>query len=143
MAFTIRGKMEVYGAGRSENEVARVASTALRALSVMNLLRYTITDIRQLASGEGGIADIISLTTNSIILMYQLQRLMATNIALAGALKVAIGVAGGPTVVGTVGGLIIGGAIAGYGMYQYSQSRMPIYRDQELRRLASRSIGIQ
>ena len=135
--------MAIHGAATAENDMLRVASAALRALSIINLTRYVITDIQQLASGKGGFGDIISLTTNSIILMYQLQQLMIANIALAGTLKVAVGLAGGPTAVGIVGGLVIGGAIAGYGMYQYNQSRMPIYRDQELRRLASRSIGIQ
>ena len=143
MAFTVRGKMAIHGAATAEHDMLRVASAALRALSIINLTRYVITDIQQLASGKGGFGDIISLTTNSIILMYQLQQLMIKNLALAGTLKIAIGLMGGPIGVAAGAGLIIGGAVAGYGMYQYGQGVGRVQGGWDQRRAAARAIGIQ
>lgn len=62
--------------------------------------------------GAVGTKIVVSMATSSILLMYRLQTLMSANIALAGSLKMAIGLLGGPAMIGAGLG-IAGGVLAG------------------------------
>jgi len=133
--------MAMTGASATKSEMMAIAGIALRALSAANLLRYTIQDIRDLASGKGGLGDIISLGTNSILLMYQLSQILKINLVLSSALNASI-LAGaamyGPMIIGA--GVAIGGIMLGQG---YARGEAAVRNEQSTRRNAARALGLQ
>jgi len=137
MSVTIRARMAMTGASETKSEMMVIAGTALRALSAANLLRYTIKDIRDLASGKGGLADIISLSTNSILLMYQLNMLLKANIALSGILKASLFAYSVPIALGAT--LLLGGAA----IVNRQMQTDVMTGERNTRRDAARALGIQ
>jgi len=67
------------------NENLRVG---IRMLSTMQLLRFTVKDISDITSGKGGLADMLSLSTNLLLLTINLNYLLKEQIKLESALAV-------------------------------------------------------
>ena len=72
-----------------EKQLRNTFGTAINAVSSLQLLRFAMVDISQIASGKGGIGDILSLTTTSIILIYRVNQLLRAQIVLQTALNAA------------------------------------------------------
>jgi len=106
--------------------------TGLDILSTMQLLRFSIRDVQQLATGRGGLGDILSLGTSAILLMYRLRTLMGAE-AMASIMGSLAGIKAG--LIGALGPLglgVIGGVALGGGMLMAMRGIESYYR--ELRR---------
>jgi hypothetical protein len=130
---------------QKQKELSNVLGTSLSLVTTLQLARFGITDIIQLASGKGGIQDVLSLATTSIIMIYRVNMLLQNQIALQHALNAAkaIGMMLGLTYGGPMLGLLAAGAVVGgyqlYAGWQQAQ-RAPELEQQRLRELAYKTI---
>lgn len=124
-----------------ERQLQNVFGTAINAVSTLQLLRYGMNDIKQIAEGKGGIGDILSLTTTSIITLFRVNQLLQSQIVLQTALNAARaiglalgGIAPATLAIGAIGIGYLG--VQAYGQYAFKS----MYDDQRLRAQAYRSI---
>lgn len=124
-----------------EKQLQAVFGTAINTVSTLQLLRYGMNDLKQIAEGKGGIGDILSLTTTSIITIFRVNQLLQNQIALQLALNAARavglalgGVAPATLAIGALGAVYLGAQA--YSQYAFRS----MYDDQRLRASAYRSI---
>ena len=70
-----------------------LAPSILQAISTINLVRFSILELRRLSEGKGGIGEVLSITINMILLLHRLSRMMEETMALQQA-SIAIGIMG-------------------------------------------------
>jgi len=116
---------------------------ALNVVSVLQLTRFAIKDIQDLASGKGGIGDILSLSTSLLLLQFRLNQLLQTNIALSGTLATVSAATGlGPLGLGIAAGVTIGGVIIGGLAWQQQQRMAQQAADRALREQIAQTLGL-
>jgi len=167
MRMGIRTQMRMSGAGRAKSEAQSVSReykqldlfmkevetkqrgvqmwqyNALTYVSTLQLARFSLKDIQDIASGKGGIGDMLSLTTSLILLHYNLNRILQTNIALTGTLQAMSAAVGGPGALGLIAGTLIGSAAIGGLALAREQQMAPIRAERAMRQQAASAIGIQ
>jgi hypothetical protein len=80
--------------------------SSLGLVTNIQLIRYAVNDIQQLASGKGGLGDVLSLATTSIILITKINQLLQLQITLKTVSKLLSAATGDPAaMVGLVVGL--------------------------------------
>ena len=90
------------------NNTAALSSglkSSLGLVTNIQLARYALSDLQQLASGKGGLGDVLSLATTSIILISKLNNLLQLQIVLKQASLILSAASGN---VGAMAGLVIG-----------------------------------
>lgn len=124
-------QLDLYGKEvlpRMERRLNDNLRLGLDVLSTVQLLRFSMRDIQELATGKGGLEDVLSLGTSAILLMYRLNTL-TQGLAAAKVASMVTGIAGalGPVGLGITGGMALGGGILmglrGLSMYQREQER--------------------
>lgn len=83
--WTTQGTKEIQEAKKkikaSKEELTEMAGMGLELLTVASLSRSVIKDLKDLATGEGGLADIISMATSLIIIYFDILRIQALVMA--------------------------------------------------------------
>ena len=108
---------------------------AIDLLSTVQLTRFAMKDIVDIASGEGGIDDILSLLVTIVLLNIRVQQQLQRNIALQNTLNATAALNPLTTTQTIIAGAIVGGAIIGGLAYMSSSAQR---RERELRRQAYR-----
>ena len=105
---------------RATSDLKRQLRMGLDVISVLQLARFTMEDLSDLVTGKGGLGDILSLATSSILLLYRLQTLLEMNIALGATLQTIIS----SIPLGPVGlALGVGALVGGLGAYYLTRPR--------------------
>jgi len=127
-----------------EKQMQNAFSSTINLVSTLQLLRYGMNDIKQIAEGKGGIGDILSLTTTATITIFRINEMLrdqtklqiALNVARAAGLLLA-GVS--PVTLGVVGAGLVGAGLL-YLSGANQKSLEPLYNDQRRKLQAYRSI---
>lgn len=98
-------------------------SQALRMITLVQMSRFLVSDIKKFGDGKDDLAELVSVMSSLIIMAYQYQSLMATNKLLAQQIAAA-GIVGsiGIGLAGLHPALLIGGTLALSAMSAMNQS---------------------
>jgi len=107
--------------------------TSLDLVSVVQMTRFAMKDLQDLASGRGGIQDVLSITTTLILLTYRLIQLQRQAI-MQGGILATVGLTGPQAAALAVGAGIIAGLA---GMTQATRGAQSRQREIVRRRLAN------
>lgn len=128
----------------SRSDLHETLRTGLRAVSVLQLTRFALRDIQDLASGKGGLPDMLSLATSLLILANHINMALKSQIALQ-TISNALALVGmtltgvSPAMLALLG---VTGVTAAYGVArgaaEYGNRNM--YEDQRMRMQAYRSV---
>lgn len=166
MGINIITRMQMRGASRSKSEaqsvtkeykevqglmddidgkrpqIRNMSMDLLNAVSVAQLLRFSIKDVQDLAEGKDFFGNLLSLMTSLILLQFRLGQLMDANIAKATVLAAATATGLSPMGLAAIGLTVVGGGIVvGLGLQQ--QQRMAeIEADRALREQMAQTLGL-
>jgi hypothetical protein len=117
----------------------------LQALSTIQLMRFAAKDIVDLASGEGGFPDILSLATSSILIVDRLNSMLQTELLLNTVLTAQSLIATGTMALGPVG-ITVGtialaaGVSSAFNDWNTSNLDKNLMQEQRMRMQAYRSV---